>query len=263
MTRLVGGPYGGPPDGGLSLALTEFARSLDDAREEFVESGAPIGGDGVSTVVQALSGALAGLDVTSVRETPVSSVRAQTGARTLGRAGARRWFEIRNRVAAGTAEVHVYGDVGEGGVTAAEFIRELAGIAAGAITVRINSGGGQVFDGLAIHNALRSHPARVTVYVDALAASIASVIAMAGDWVIMRGHSQLMIHDARNWLGDSSPKEMREYADFLDRQSDNLADVYVRKAGGTRAQWRERMRQDTWYSAEEAVAAGLADEVQA
>lgn len=245
------------------MALTDFARRMNDARAVFVESGAPVGGDGVSTVVKALTAALAGVDVSSVPETPVPSVRAQAGAGTLGRAPGRRWFEIRNRVAAGTAEVHVYGDVGEGGVTAAEFIRELAGIDAGAITVRINSGGGQVFDGLAIHNALRSHPARVTVYVDALAASIASVIAMAGDWVVMREHSQLMIHDARNWLGDASPQELREMADFLDRQSDNLADVYVRRAGGTRAQWRERMRQDTWYTAEEAVAAGLADEVQA
>lgn len=236
----MSGYYNGGDDDGVGAAAFQLAHRLDYARGQYLQGNHD---QGVSRVVQALTGSL----LAPARPRPTAG---------------QRWYEIRNTVAVDTAEVHVYGDVGDGGVTAAEFIRELAGIDAGEITLRINSGGGQVFDGLAIHNALRSHPARVTVYVDALAASIASVIAMAGDRVIMREHSQLMIHDARSWLGDSSPQQMREYADFLDRQSDNLADVYVRRAGGTRGQWRERMRQDTWYSAAEAVAAGLADEVR-
>jgi hypothetical protein len=98
------------------------------------------------------------------------------------------------------------------------------------------------------------------VRVDALAASIASVIAMAGDRVIMSPGSQMMIHDA-NGVACGEPDELRKYADFLDAQSDNIASIYAERAGGTALQWRKRMQAETWYFADEAVAAGLADEV--
>ncbi|MGV9779791.1 head maturation protease, ClpP-related, partial [Streptosporangium sp. NPDC003464] len=128
------------------------------------------------------------------------------------------------------------------------------------MTLRVNSPGGDVFDGIAIMNTLRSHPARVTTHVDSLAASIASVIAMAGDRIVMQPHSQMMIHDAAGMcIGNAT--DMHEMAAMLDRQSDNIAAVYAERAGGTVADWRERMRAETWLSAEEAVAAGLADEV--
>ncbi|MFF7690575.1 head maturation protease, ClpP-related [Streptomyces syringium] len=180
-------------------------------------------------------------------------------ARTLQETG-RTWYSIRTRAAADTAEIHLLDEVGEWGVTAQDFIRDLQGIDAGEIAVHINSPGGEVFQGLTIMNALRSHPAFVHVYVGGLAASIASVIAMAGDVVTMRPHSQLMIHDGSGiCMGNAA--EMRAAAASLDRQSDNIAAVYAEKAGGTVGQWRERMRAETWYTAEEAVAAGLADEV--
>jgi HK97 family phage portal protein len=173
------------------------------------------------------------------------------------------WYRITNTLdGAGspTSSVHIYGDIGSWGITAASFVEELKNVDAAEIQLYINSPGGEVFDGLAIHNALRSHRARVMVQVDSLAASIASVIAMAGDRIVMSPHSQLMIHDASG-VSCGNPEELREYADFLDRQSDNIAGVYAERAGGTVKQWRKRMQAETWYFADEAVEAGLADEV--
>lgn len=171
----------------------------------------------------------------------------------------RTWYEIRN-YAGSTAEVILYGEIGFWGTSAEDFQRELRGITAPEITLRVNSPGGEIFDGIAIHNALRSHPANVTTYVDSLAASIASVIALAGDRVVMMPHSQLMIHDGSG-LAIGNAADMREMADLLDRQSDNLAAVYAERAGGTVEEWRERMRAETWMTAAEAVEFGLADEV--
>lgn len=178
--------------------------------------------------------------------------------------GEHTWYHISNTMDETTstpvAAVHIYGDIGSWGITAAGFVEELKAVDAAEITLYINSPGGEVFDGLAIHNALRSHRAKVMVQVDSLAASIASVIAMAGDRIVMSPHSQMMIHDAQG-VSCGSPEELREYADFLDRQSDNIAAVYAERAGGTKAQWRKRMQAESWYFADEAVAAGLADEV--
>ena len=177
--------------------------------------------------------------------------------------GEETWYRISNSYDGSgnpTAAVHIYGDIGSWGITAASFVDELKAVDASEINLYINSPGGEVFDGLAIHNALRSHRAKVMVQVDSLAASIASVIAMAGDRIVMSPHSQMMIHDAQG-VSAGSPEELREYADFLDRQSDNIAAVYAERAGGTKLQWRKRMQAETWYFADEAVEAGLADEV--
>jgi hypothetical protein len=125
--------------------------------------------------------------------------------------------------------------------------------------VRINSPGGSVFEGIAIANALRAHPANVTVQVDSVAASIASVIAMAGDRIEMAPNSMMMIHDASG-LAMGNAADMEEMAELLDLISDNIADAYAARAGGTREQWRERMRAETWYLPEDAVDNGLADE---
>lgn len=177
--------------------------------------------------------------------------------------GSETWYRVTNALDEGGtpyASVSIYGDIGSWGITAAAFVDELKAIDAPEIWLSINSPGGEVFDGLAIHSALRSHRAKVTVQVDSLAASIASVIAMAGDRIIATPHSQFMVHDAQG-VACGDPEEMREYADFLDRQSDNIASVYAERAGGTVKQWRARMKATTWYFADEAVEAGLADEV--
>lgn len=169
------------------------------------------------------------------------------------------WYRIRN-VTGSAAAVHLYDEIGLYGITAADFVRDLSGLDVDSIDLYVNSPGGEIFDGIAIMNCLRSHRARVTVQIDGLAASIASVIAMAGDRIIMAPHSQMMIHDGSGLcVGDAA--DMRAMAELLDKQSENIAAVYAERAGGTKAQWRKRMQEETWYTAAEAVEAGLADEV--
>ncbi|MGW3144845.1 head maturation protease, ClpP-related [Streptomyces sp. NPDC001177] len=172
---------------------------------------------------------------------------------------ARSWYRITN-AADDEAEVMLYDEVGGWlGATADEFIADLKGVTAKSLRVRVNSPGGSVFEGIAIANALRSHPAQVTVQVDGIAASIASVIAMAGDRVEMAPNTMLMIHDASGLcMGNAS--DMEEMAELLDLISDNIADAYAAKAGGTRDEWRDLMRAETWFLPEDAVKAGLADE---
>lgn len=158
------------------------------------------------------------------------------------------------------AEIFIYDEIGGSfGVSADEFVQDLQGVTAKNICVRINSPGGSVFDAVAIYNALIQHPANITTRVDALAASAASIIAMAGDRVEMMIGSQLMIHDALG-LEMGNAADMREMATFLDRQSDNLASIYANK-GGTEQDWRALMLAETWMFADEAVAFGLADSV--
>lgn len=174
------------------------------------------------------------------------------------------WYELRNAAGEGDtdAELTIYSEIGGwfDSVTAASFAAELGQVTAKNLTLRLSSPGGSVFEGIAIANLLRSHPANVTVVVDGIAASIASVIAIAGDTVIMNPQSQFMIHDALT-VAIGNAADMREMAELLDRQSDNIAEAYRARAGGRRDTWRNRMRQETWYSADEAVAAGLADKV--
>lgn len=161
-------------------------------------------------------------------------------------------------------ELWIYADIGfswwDDGITAMDFAKELSEIKAKKLTVRINSRGGDVFDGVAIANLIREHPATVTVKVDALAASIASVIAMAGNTIVMGDQSQMMIHDASGFsMGNAA--DMRETADLLDMISDNIAGAYAKKAGGTAKEWRKVMQGEKWYTAQEAVDVGLADEL--
>jgi ATP-dependent protease ClpP protease subunit len=185
--------------------------------------------------------------------------RAQIRARLRADAD---WYAISNAAGDGgkPAEVVIYDEIGWFGTTAADFMDQVRGITADRIDLRLNSPGGDVFDGIAIHNVLRSHPAAVTTYVDSLAASVASVIALAGDRVVMQPHSQMMVHDA--WgVAVGNAATMTEMADLLDRQSDNIAAVYAERAGGKQGDWRDVMRAETWYTAQEAVDAGLAHEV--
>jgi ATP-dependent protease ClpP protease subunit len=171
------------------------------------------------------------------------------------------WYRITNQAGpAAAAEVYIYDEIGFWGTTAGDFINELRQVDAQQIDLHLNSPGGEVFDGIAIYNALKTHPANVTVYVDSLAASIASVIAMAGDKVVMGRGSQMMIHEAAGLcLGNAA--DMRETADLLDRFSNNIAGFYADRAGGKVTDWRAAMTAESWYSADEAVKAGLADEV--
>jgi len=148
------------------------------------------------------------------------------------------------------------------GVSAKEFVAVLDDLPDTVTEIRllINSPGGEVSEAIAMLNALRSHEARVVAVVEGVAASAASVIATGADELIMAPNSDLMIHDA--WgLCIGNAADMHAMADLLDHLSDNLASIYAAKAGGDVADWRAAMAAETWYSAEEAVEAGLADSV--
>lgn len=172
---------------------------------------------------------------------------------------------IRAVTAAAEPELLIYDYIddwgGEWGVSAADVMAALDAIGdVPALTVRLNSPGGSYFEGVAIYNALARHPATVTVHVDALAASAASVIAMAGDRVVMGQGSQIMIHEAAT-IALGRADDMRACAVMLDQTNDDIAGFYAARTGGDVAMWREAVRQETWYTAAQAVAAGLADEV--
>lgn len=173
----------------------------------------------------------------------------------------RPWFSIEN-AAGDSATVRIYDEIGIWGVTAKDFAQQLDSLVVSQIDLHVNSPGGDVFDGIAILNALRSHPARVVATVDGVAASAASFITAGADEVVMARNSELMIHDA--WgLAMGNAADMRDLADRLDKVSDNIASIYAEKTGGTVEQWRDHMRNEVWYSAQEAVDAGLADRVEA
>lgn len=177
------------------------------------------------------------------------------------------WYAINAR-ANRSAEVFIFGDIGEGWadetVTARKFVSEINALSVDNLNVRINSVGGSVPDGLAIFNALRRHPAKVSTTVESLAASIASLIAMAGDTVAMAENAMLMIHAP--WMGGGgNAKDLRRMADVLDKFADAMASSYIRPGGLDHAQALALLTdgEDHWFSAEEARAAGLIDTITA
>lgn len=170
------------------------------------------------------------------------------------------WYEIKN-ADSDKATIRIYGEIGGiWGVTEEDFAQELDEVTAPNIEVQISSPGGSAFSGVAIYNALRNHDSRVTTRVDGVAASAASVVVQAGDTRQMSEHAQMMIHEA--WglvLGNAS--EMREMADLLDRQTDNIAGIYASRSGRSQEEFRQKMVDETWFTDEEAIANGLADEI--
>jgi ATP-dependent Clp protease protease subunit len=164
-----------------------------------------------------------------------------------------------------TGEIWLYDQIGDGffsdGVTAKSFQKDLTGLGkVNTINLRINSPGGNVFDGLTIYNQLKAHPARIVVDIDGLAASIASLIAMAGDEIRIAGNAMMMIHNPHGFAaGDAN--EMRRTAALLEQIKGNLADTYSARTGidpGTLNSW---MDGETWFTAADAVQHGFADSV--
>lgn len=168
-----------------------------------------------------------------------------------------------------SADVFIYGEIvsyqwDESDTTATSFKKELDNLGDVAdINLYINSPGGSVFEGVAIHNMLKRHKAAVTVHVDALAASIASVIAMAGDTIVMPKNSMLMIHNPWTFaMGNAA--ELRKVADDLDRIGGSAFQTYIQKAGDklSDGKLQEMLDAETWLSADEAYEFGLCDLVE-
>lgn len=159
-------------------------------------------------------------------------------------------------------QVHLYGDVGDpygwgDGFTPLDVAQALAEYGAGDVTVRINSGGGLAYDGMAIYSLLRAHVGEVTVVVDGVAASAASLIAMAGAKREMRDGAMMMIHDASG-ITFGPAASHRKSAEVLEKLSDNYAHVYALRSGLDRKEARELMLATTWLTADEAIEKGFA-----
>ncbi len=159
-----------------------------------------------------------------------------------------------------TAKLYVYDVIGGWDLDASEFVQAVHAITAPKIDMHVNSPGGFVYDGVAMYEAVKSHPADVTTNIDGLAASAASFLALAGDRVNIAKGGRIMVHDAQG-VAVGSPADVREFADMLDEVSNDIAGYYADKAGGTVAAWRKTMSATTWYSSSQAVGAGLADAV--
>ena len=175
-----------------------------------------------------------------------------------------RFYTIRAK-ADRSAEVLIYGDIGDSwwseGVTAKDFVREIAALDVDKLTVRINSAGGSVPDGIAIYNAIKRHKAHVTTINDSLAASAASLILMAGDTVQMAENALLMIH-APWGMASGNSADMREFADMLDTWAQAMSSSYAHKSGKDAAAALALLTdgKDHWYGVEEAMAEGFVDE---
>lgn len=165
-----------------------------------------------------------------------------------------------------SAEILIYGDIGESlwkeSVSAAQFIRELGALDAEAITVRINSIGGSVPDGIAIYNAMKRHPATITAIADGMALSVASLILCGGDTVQMAANATLMVH-APWTIAAGNSADLRDVADQLDTWAHAMSTSYAAKTGESAAQALALLTdgKDHWYTAEEAKAAGFVDEI--
>ena len=157
--------------------------------------------------------------------------------------------------------VTLYDEIGAFGAGSKQFLGDIGKLSGQHIHLRINSPGGSVVEGTAIYNALRRHKGGVTVHIDALAASMASVIAMAGAPVLIADNALLMIHNP--WtVSMGGSEDLRKEADLLDMLKVNLRNAYVRKTGLGETEIQDMMDKETWLDAVDAVALGFADAIE-
>ncbi|WP_080473428.1 ClpP-like prohead protease/major capsid protein fusion protein [Serratia marcescens] len=170
------------------------------------------------------------------------------------------WFSIRAS-SQNTADISIYDEIGFWGITARQFAEDLAALGpVSHINLHIHSPGGDVFDGIAIYNLLKNHSASKTVYIDGLAASMASVIAMVGNPIIMPENAMMMVH--RPWgIAGGDADDMRNYAELLEKMETVLIPAYAEKTGKSPEEITALLADETWMSGSECVAQGFADKV--
>lgn len=170
------------------------------------------------------------------------------------------WFECKS-TAPKTAAIAIYDEIGSYGVTAKSFTDELKALGpVGRIELSLNSGGGDVFDGIAIYHALRRHPAEVVATVDGIAASIASVIAMAADEIEMPESAWMMIHDPSGFVMGTE-KDMTKMGETLRGIKQSLVGIYAKRTGIDSGEIEDLMASETWMDGPDALARGFADRV--
>ena len=161
----------------------------------------------------------------------------------------------------GESTLTIYGDIGESywweSTSATDVDNALINAGDNDLVVHLNSPGGSAFDGIAIYNRLKNHNGKVTIHVDGWACSAASVIAMAGDEVIMGAGAMLMIHEASNIVWGSK-NEFRKQADLLEKLEDGIIDIYMMKSNIEREEIKKMVDNETWFSANDALEIGFA-----
>lgn len=159
-------------------------------------------------------------------------------------------------------EIFIYDAIGsgffDGGISAKSFSESMKSLGnVSTLDIYMNSPGGSVFEGIAIHNQIKRFAGKKVVHIDGIAASIASVIAMAGDEILIAANGTIMIHDPYG-MTMGTAEEMRKQAEALDKIRDTLLDTYVAKTGGDRKQISQWMSDETWMNADESVSRGFA-----
>lgn len=173
-------------------------------------------------------------------------------------------FNVTHDEESETTNITIYGVIGSSwfseSFSANDIDKALNEAGSNNIIVNLNSPGGDAFDGISIFNRLKRHKGKVTVYVDGYACSAASIIAMAGDEVIMQLGSMMMIHEATSIIWGSK-RDMRKEADVLEELEEGLIDIYMTKTNLSRDEVKEKINNETWMSASTAVELGFANEV--
>ncbi len=170
------------------------------------------------------------------------------------------WYQILNKAATEPTEVFIFDEIGSWGISANQFAKDLKAIKNKEILLHLNTPGGGVFDGIAIANSIKNHPAKVISQIDGIAASIGSIIALAGDEVNIADNGFMMIHKAHG-LAMGNAEDMRKLAETLDKIDTTLAKTYADKTGLTQKETLALMGDETWFTAQESVDIGLADSV--
>jgi ATP-dependent Clp protease, protease subunit len=223
---------------------------------------------GCSTGIGVLNGGMGGTTIPEADRQGVYDhlakhiIDAGKEAPPLDMANRFKGYSVRAQVQ--DAEIWLYDEIGSGwfgGVSAKQFADDLKALGkVSTINVRINSPGGDVFDGIAIYNVLKSHQAKVIVHIDGLAASIASIIAMAGDEIYMAGNATMMIHKAWGMTVGNS-EDMQSMADTLAKLDGTLTGTYAKRTGIDWGKISDMMTEETWMNSHDALALGFIDQI--
>ncbi len=172
----------------------------------------------------------------------------------------KNWYNISGKASDGIVDIYIFDEIGAYGLNAQSFIDEIKPYKNSPLNIHINCVGGDVFDGMAIYNIIKKRTAKTTAYIEGIAASMGSVIALAADNVVMAENSLFMIHNA--WGGAmGEAKEMKKTAKLLDKISGEIADIYVKKTNLPYNKVEEMMDEETWLNAEEAYELGFVDSI--
>lgn len=172
------------------------------------------------------------------------------------------WYKIDAKSKSRKATVYIMDEISPWGSGARQFSETVAKLDVDEIELHLNSPGGNFPEGVAIMNMLRDHKATVNAQVDGLAASAATIVALGADHVTMKTGSQMMVHEGSG-LVYGPMADMLKMAQVLEKTNAQMAEMYAERAGGTAEDWRAAMAEETWYTAQEAVDAGLADTLDA